>query len=65
MPRNTQNPAVGQLRKGTTTGGPALTASELLRTTCVANVVESYVSSENISEQGAGVAPETASETVP
>jgi hypothetical protein len=40
-------------------------AVALLNTACVANVVESYVSSENISEQGAGEVLEIASETFP
>jgi hypothetical protein len=44
--------------------GPTF-ASELLSTACVAPVVESYVSSENISEQGVRVEVELVSETFP
>jgi hypothetical protein len=50
-------------------GAPVRIVVALLKTACVAKVVESYVSSDNISEQGAGALPEvaleTASETLP
>ena len=46
-------------------GAAARIVVALLKTACVAKVVESYVSSDNISEQGAGAVLEIASETLP